>query len=218
MVSTQALNLRTSLVCSCGKECKNQRGLKIHRTKMGCLAVEPAHTEGVESGTISSQASPSEPITALPTYEQTLITPSEQDPLGSHMGGVEENPILAYITSKSSCSCGKTFKNPKGLKIHQTKMSCSTIGQSLQRTGEASGSSITEAPVAEPDKTKEEPGPESPHSARSLQAEQVPSISRKPNRIKWPTTNEEWANFDEDLNNILKKTAKGSAEQNLQTM
>ncbi|CAG2233830.1 unnamed protein product [Mytilus edulis] len=26
----------TSRVCSCGKICKNEKGLKIHRTKMGC--------------------------------------------------------------------------------------------------------------------------------------------------------------------------------------
>ena len=128
-------------------------------------------------------------------------------------------PALANIRPESQCTCGKQFKNPKGLKIHQTKMSCLKSGRMQQRTGEVAGSSMTEAPNAEPDETKEEPGQESPHRARSLHAAQVPP-SRKPEqrRIKWPTANEEWLQFDEDLNNILKTTARGSVDQKLQTM
>ena len=33
---TTRQEMDTSRVCSCGKTCKNERGLKIHRTKMGC--------------------------------------------------------------------------------------------------------------------------------------------------------------------------------------
>ena len=150
------------------------------------------------------------------------------NPTNKHKGpprkGTEKNQIPSDSTATTTdgirCTCGKTLKNPKGLKIHQTKMSCLLNGRTPQRTGEAINTTANVVLVAEPDKTEEEPGPESPHSVRSLQAARVQQKSSKPvqHRIKWPTASEEWVHFDEDVDNILKTTSKGSVDHKLQTM
>ena len=220
--TNSATNKRTNVVCSCGKVCKNETGLKIHKTKMACLAENPGHCE--ESGT-STPLVPAREPTAMeqPCPEQTLNNPTDSNTQSFSTVGMNE--ILsktrspASTRSKCQCTCGKRLKNEKGLKIHQSKMSCALSGQLLQRAGEVPGPSI-EVPDTDPDKTEEEPGPESPHRARSLQAAPVQSSSSRPEKhqIKWPTAKEEWSRFDDDLNAILKSTAKGSAEQNLLTM
>lgn len=73
-----------------------------------------------------------------------------------------------------------------------------------------------------PGETKEEPGPESPHSARSLQVMQAPEAhkSSEHRRGKWPQASKEkeWLQFDEDVDTILQATAKGQVEQCLKTM
>ena len=89
-----------------------------------------------------------------------------------------------------------------------------------QRTGEAVNPPVDEDLVAEPDETEEEPGPESPHSARNLQATDVQPKGSSPvqPRIKWPTDKEEWQQFDEDLELILSTASKGNVDQKLHTM
>ena len=82
----------------------------------------------------------------------------------------------------SRCICGKTCKNQRGLKIHQSRMKCLEGGNREQRAG------------ASPGKTEEVQGPESYHSAQSLQAS-VPLTLGKESRkkIKWPPANNKGA-------------------------
>ncbi|KAJ8362267.1 hypothetical protein AAFF_G00386670 [Aldrovandia affinis] len=89
-------------------------------------------------------------------------------------------------------------------------MKCLMREQVVQRTGTAPG------------ETQEEPGPESPHSARNLHVPAAPLPSRVGvnRRVKWPSANKEkeWLLFDDDVDEILEATAKGDADRKLQTM
>lgn len=88
-----------------------------------------------------------------------------------------------------------------------------------QRTGAIAGISVSGVPVA--GQTEEEPGPESHHSVRNLQAAPASSQGKKPEqcRVKWPAANKkDWHQFNEDLDKILETTCKGNVEQKLQTM
>lgn len=73
-----------------------------------------------------------------------------------------------------------------------------------------------------PGETQEEPGPDSPHSARSLQVMQPPDAHRtsEHRRVKWPQASKEkeWRQFDEDADTILEATAKGRADRRLKMM
>ncbi|KAI4887727.1 hypothetical protein NFI96_005939 [Prochilodus magdalenae] len=73
-----------------------------------------------------------------------------------------------------------------------------------------------------PGETEEEPGPESPHSAQTLQAPPaLPQVMHsEQRRIKWPATNKvrEWCQFDEDVNHVLEATNRGNADQRMRTM
>ncbi|XP_077372334.1 uncharacterized protein LOC144033646 [Festucalex cinctus] len=113
-------------------------------------------------------------------------------------------------TMSAVCPCGKVCKNPRGLKIHQTKMGCLTRTQVVQRTGLVPG------------ETQEEPGRESTHSAQTLYAPQaLPRFRHSEHRrVLWPAANKgrEWHQFDEDLDQILDATARGGADQKLLSM
>ncbi|KAJ8390514.1 hypothetical protein AAFF_G00103110 [Aldrovandia affinis] len=89
-------------------------------------------------------------------------------------------------------------------------MKCLMREQVVQRTGTAPG------------ETQEEPGLESPHSARNLHVPAAPLQSRVGGnrRVKWPSANKEkeWLLFDDDVDEILEATAKGDADRKLQTM
>ncbi|XP_061772124.1 uncharacterized protein LOC133562186 [Nerophis ophidion] len=110
------------------------------------------------------------------------------------------------------CICGKVCKNRHGLRIHQARMKC----MQKQKVVESQCTGTT------PGETQEEPGPESPHSARSLQVMQPPEAHRtsEHRRVKWPQASKEkeWLQFDEDADTILETTAKGDADRRLKTM
>jgi len=59
---------------------------------------------------------------------------------------------------------------------------------------------------------QEEPGPESPQSARNLQMTQAPDPCRATEHrwVKWPQAykEKEWLQFDKDANAILEATDK----------
>ncbi|XP_053332775.1 uncharacterized protein LOC128506382 [Clarias gariepinus] len=113
-------------------------------------------------------------------------------------------------TMSKQCTCGKVCKNIHGLKIHQTKMKCLLGAGATQRTG------------AQPGETQEEPGPESPHSARNLQVLSTNPLNIKSGRrrIKWPaaTMTSLWKQFDDDVDQMLEITTKGEADRKLQVM
>lgn len=130
---------------------------------------------------------------------------------------MEENPTRwikeignGNMTTTAECIWGKICKNQHCLWIHQAKIKCEQKVLKSQRTGSTPG------------ETKEEPGPESPHSVRSLQVMQAPKAhkSSEHRRVKWPQACKEkkWLQFDEDVDTILQATAKGQVEQRPKTM
>lgn len=101
-----------------------------------------------------------------------------------------------HKTTSTVCRCGKAYKNLHGLKMHQARMKYLSGKQLMQRTGQVPG--------------EEKPGPESPHSARSLHAPPGRSQARHSEQcqVKWPAVNKEneWHQFDEDMDQILQVT------------
>lgn len=77
-------------------------------------------------------------------------------------------------------------------------------------------------PDTAPGEMEEELGPETPQSAQNLQAPLAIPQSRpsEHRRVLWPAANKasEWRQFDEDVDAALEATAKGDADQRLQTM
>ncbi len=141
-------------------------------------------------------------------------------PQGCPRGGEDEHPnrmdstILdqgnGQTNTSKQCTCGKICKNERGLKIHQGKMKCLVGTGPTQRTG------------SQPGETQEEPGPESPHSARNLQVLQMTpsSIKSERRRIKWPAANMTslWNQFDIDVDQILEATMRGDVDRKMQAM
>ncbi|XP_056127556.1 uncharacterized protein LOC130105540 [Rhinichthys klamathensis goyatoka] len=166
------------------------------------------------------------PQTAAPEREHpkhATKNPKEKYPQGRPRGGENERPertvFLATTnangqsTTSAVCKCGKVCKNTTGLKIHQTKMGC-LRKLVTQRT-------VPVLSIA-PGETEEEPGPDTYHSAQSLQAPQATPQSRPSERRRflWPAANKEsvWRQFDEDVDAALEATAKGGVDQRLRTM
>lgn len=132
------------------------------------------------------------------------------------------------------CVCGKSCKNPQGLKIHQTKMGCLVKVQPEQRAGnclvviqEEQGRETSQRAqyLHTPEdlgETQEERSPESPHSAQYLHVleAQAPGIPQHQRRVKWPPASKgsEWQKFDDDVDDILEATMKGVVDRKLQTM
>lgn len=145
-------------------------------------------------------------------------------PRGAREGGWDEHPKRTHIlvttqakektTTSAVCRCGKVCKNPRGLKIHQTKIGCLRTERVVQRT--------VPVPDTAPGETEEELGPETPHSAQNPQAPQAIPQSRtsEHRQVLWPAANKEseWRQFDEDVDAALEATAKDNADQRLQTM
>ena len=140
-------------------------------------------------------------------------------PQGIPRGGEEEIPIRkdtsetntanAQRTSESTCSCGKTCKNLRGLRIHQAKMKCAVETENTQRVG------------VSPSKTEVEQVPVTNHSAQHHRGwtQSLPDrvISE---RIRWPPANNKkaWRDFDEDVSEIIQATSSGNIDQRLHTM
>lgn len=89
-----------------------------------------------------------------------------------------------------------------------------------QRTG-ARASTSNRVCATAPGQTEEEPGPETPHSVRNLQATPVlpQAGSSEQRRVKWPTANsKEWLQLDEDIDKIMETAVKGDVDHKLQAM
>ncbi|XP_063050368.1 uncharacterized protein LOC134445223 [Engraulis encrasicolus] len=116
-------------------------------------------------------------------------------------------------TTRVSCMCGKSCKNLRGLRIHQTKMGCTRRKQAEQRT-EAVHSTA-------PGETEEEQDPESTHSVQNLQAQLAPPNNPSEHRrVLWPAAHKEseWRQFDEDVDGAVEASSRGGVDQQLQTM
>lgn len=121
--------------------------------------------------------------------------------LETHLGN-------GQTTTSKQCTCGKVCKNIHGLKIHKAMMKCLFVVGTAQCTGACI-------------EMQEEPGPESPHSAWSLQvlSTNPSSIKSDWRLIKWPaaTMTSLWKQFDDD-GQILEAITKGETDRKLQTM
>lgn len=97
-----------------------------------------------------------------------------------------------------------------GLNIHLASMKCREQENILQRTG------------SNPGETQEEPDPESPHRAQSLQAVEPSNPCKivQQKRIKWPPAKSQsvWSQFDTDVSKILETTSRGEVDRRLETM
>lgn len=114
-------------------------------------------------------------------------------------------------TTSKKCICGKICKNSRGLKIHQSRM------KSLE------GKVVTQHSGSSPSEMQEEPGPESPHSTRSLHVPQQVQPSRLCVKVwvKQPQAcnTAAWQQFDKDADKVCcDATPKGDVERRLQTM
>ena len=163
-------------------------------------------------------------LTALSVVEMSTPNPATDDqkriyPQGSPRGGEDELPVrtdfliatndYAQRTNETTCICGKTCKNQRGLKIHQGKMKCTGRSEQTRRIG------------VPPSQTEEEQGPVSTHSAQHHQAP-AQSLPDKviTKRIKWPPANNKnaWREFDEDVCELIQATSSGNVDQRLKTM
>ena len=109
----------------------------------------------------------------------------------------------------SRCICGKTCKNQRGLKIHQSQMKCLEGGNREQHAG------------ASPGKTEEVQGQESYHSAQSLQASVPLTLGKESHKkIKCPPANNKgaWQDFDNDICEIIQSATKGDMKRRLSFM
>ena len=116
-------------------------------------------------------------------------------------------------------SCGRLFKNERGVKIHQGKTKCHDLNK--QRKIEFSSTC----------KTQEDFNQETNHSVQDLQAiseldtqqHEVTAeigfiLERKP-RLKWPaSTDKRWQQLDKDLDMVLNNTLKGSNSRKVEKM
>lgn len=185
---------------------------------------------------------PASPVRKNPNL--ATKSPRETYPQGSPRGGENEHPTQmdnqatthanGQPTTNDVCICSKSCKNPRGPKIHQTKMGCLVNAQpeqrsrnSLRETQEEPGRESTHSaqnPHAPEDlgEMQEVPGQESPHRAQNLHAQdaQAPGIPQHQQRGKWPPASKEseWRQFDDDVDSILEATMKGGADRKLQTM
>ena len=118
------------VLCLCGKSFKRVRGMKVHRTKMGCLPASVRRPSSLSAGSVSSAQEVPEPI---------------------HV------PQIAF-DGGTECVCGRRFKSIRGMNVHKTKMGCQTaINQRSASTKEAGNTSDYAGPEANhsPDKVSD---------------------------------------------------------------
>ena len=97
--------------------------------------------------------------------------------------------------------CGKTFKTPKGMKIHRTKKGCSS-SVPKQRSVSAMKAG----------KTSDTPSLEENHSAGSIQATEQPADDPTREKIKFPKASQTtiWTEMDNELSQQLRQKVCGT--------
>ena len=141
---------------------------------------------------------------------------------------------------RRTCICGRVLKNELGLKIHQGKMKCSgyvsrqrmdaTSSQTGEECGPDTNHSTMTLPVERqtPDQLQDQVFEEIRESSEAGSNNQTEVSTTKPTRvhletkerIDWPPASkkEVWKKLDEDLEDILRTTLKGSVERKLESM
>ena len=120
------------------------------------------------------------------------------------------------------CHCGKTCKNKRELKIHQSWTKCGKEGSQVQRTGVAPGETQESSRQQVPHSTGDLSAPMSPQDLRRDPPDATPESQPHParERIKWPkmSNNKEWYQLDQDLDKTLEVILAGTAEQKVKTL
>ncbi|XP_067132287.1 uncharacterized protein [Centruroides vittatus] len=140
--------------CGCGKLCKGQRGLSIHRTKSNC----GNSSSGLFNSIPSNYYTPTHVSSSSSYYSSSSLFSSSSDMVacGSCGGKFKGQHGLAIHKGKSCCgssssshssslfstsimvkcdSCGGEYKGQHGLSIHKAKSSC---GNSLKSSSTSS--------------------------------------------------------------------------------
>ncbi|XP_069114421.1 uncharacterized protein [Argopecten irradians] len=140
----------------------------------------------------------------------------------------ERNTDMRPINGRrgSICSCGKTCKNERGLKIHRTKMGCAPILNLAQRTEQSGETEEEEVPgnnhsnhsLHAPEGGEEQGG--EVDSQRESAEDQIGQGEERRKRVKWPGSFNTvvWQQFDEDVDNILEAMLAGNIDRKVKGM
>ncbi len=127
-------------------------------------------------------------------------------------------------TRRRCGSCGGTFKNERGVKIHQGKTKCK------EKPKQRKEANTMLAYVSASNKSQEDQSQETNHRAPDLQVEATQSTEVNPEAVEEaiqerkerlqlpPATDKRWSVLDHNLEAILDNTLKGDASKKLQAM
>ena len=132
---------------------------------------------------------------------------------------IREHDACAAEQRKRCDSCGRLFKNDRGVAIHKGKMKCEQKQTQRRR----------DSPIRN---TQEDLGQDLNHSAQDLQATaegeelQIPRgeamvgpiLEKKPRLCLPAATDKQWKELDDDLDQILANTLKGPAWKKIESM
>ncbi len=156
--------MNTSKQCTCGKICKNERGLKIHQGKIKCLVgTGPTQRTGVQPGEMQEEPGPVSPCSAR-NLQVLQMTPSSiksdqvasnehdltvQQILEATMGGDVDRKMQAMTTIivsiaskrfgeevKEGGSKGSHLKNQREERIHNIRLEMKTLKRQYKQAGE----------------------------------------------------------------------------------
>ena len=107
-----------------------------------------------------------------------------------------KNTALNKQSSNSICPCRKICKNIRSLKIHQARIKCQVEKTQMQHAG------------VSPGEMQEVQDQEAHHSAQSIQAEVIETLTAF-KKIKWPTTANKnaWHDFNTSIGKIVNVSA-----------
>ena len=120
------------------------------------------------------------------------------------------------------CWCGRVFDSTKGLRIHQGRMKCTSVGSDFSCG--SSSSSLPQAmadragiKIQSPRKSRDNLGPVGNQSTRVYSEPSDSGRMERKRRVKWPSMAEDgkWNDFDEDVVLVLENTLKGSSKEKL---
>jgi len=200
----------TPIVCSCGKTCKNHRGMKIHQTRSGCQLREKQKqrtglpgetrekTSQVSNHSASSLSAPVFSMTgggsATVVSQAVYETPNSKNVAASELPNIEDSPIFGNHGNEES-PIFKSRKRPKDVEPCRDEI--------LVFPEEWCA-----APLSQEDTT---------HNLAKERKQ--PTSSERKQKVTWPKSNDvKWKQFDEDLDQILQTTLIGPATRKLQAL
>ncbi|XP_060589960.1 uncharacterized protein LOC132745155 [Ruditapes philippinarum] len=215
----------TSVVCQCGKICKNHRGLKIHQTKSGCQS-QRKHQQRTglpgETGEISGQVSNHSTRSLLaPVFSMAgsrltgEVTQSIDDLLS-----MQEN-IHVIVPEEQENDVRDEEEDSPIFRLNNTRKDSPIFGPSLTQSSErvSATENSTEDLLTLPESWRTSPLAGSTRVTHDLVNESKPTYSERKQKIAWPKMNDKgWALFDEDLYLVLQSTLIGAVGRKLEAL